>query len=73
VNLIIPIKRDKWDFVNSERRFLKKAMANYFALITPDIRRYKPSEKEFTWVDDVWPFYRQSMEHNYSGPVISEQ
>ena len=25
------------------------------------------------WVEDVWPFYRQSIEHNYSGPVISEQ
>ncbi len=31
------------------------------------------SEKEFTWVRELWPFYRQSMEHNNSGPPISEE
>ena len=24
-------------------------------------------------MSDVWPFYRQTMEHNYSGPYISEE
>ena len=69
----VPANRARQDFVDSERKFLQKTADNYFASNNPFVRKYKKSEKEFVWVKDVWPFYRQSMEHDYSGPVISEQ
>ncbi len=69
----MPVNRVSWDFVGKERLFLEKVSADYFAANPVGVRCYKPHEKEFTWEYDVWPFYRQTMEHNYSGPEITEE
>ena len=58
--------------MGDEREFLEKASDNYFAAYDPGVRRYTPAEITFQWLRDVWPYYRQTMEHNYAGPQISE-
>ena len=65
--------RDKGDFLDARRQFLERSTADYFASDLIAVRRYKQTEKGFTWVDDVWPFYKQKIEQNYSGPVINEE
>ena len=61
------------DFMGKERQFLATATKAYFATQPEGVRCYKPDEKEFLWVQDVWPYYRQTIEHNYTGPAISDQ
>ena len=70
--LDIPVNRSNKDFVGNERQILQQAADDYFAADNPGVRCYKKSEKEFVWVKDVWPYYRQTLEHNYSGPAISQ-
>ncbi len=72
-DLKVPVNREKQNFKGQEREFLQKASDDYFAANHAGVRCYKEYKKEFSWMSDVWPFYRQSMEHNYSGPTISEE
>ena len=59
--------------MGQERLFIVKAIDRYFENDNAGVRRYQKKEKNFNWLEDVWPYYRQTMEHNYSGPTISEE
>ena len=54
-----------------EFQFMQKASEDYFNNQEQGVRYFKKSEKTFTWTD-VWPFYRQTMEEHYQGPMISD-
>ena len=71
VNLAVPSVSTNSDWKDQKRLFLENAIAAYFAFDEKDIRLYKATEKVFTWTDDVWPFYRQKIDPNYAGAIIS--
>ncbi len=57
-DLKVPVNRGKQNFKGQEREYLQKASEDYFAANHAGVRCYKKSKKVFTWMSDVWPFYR---------------
>ena len=48
---------------------LEKEIKEYYLAENTEVRRYPPG-RVFNVEDDMWPYYKQVTQLNYSGPYI---